>query len=119
MSDIPPLWEPETWNCYEKILASKRRITGSALAWHRRLENIIERSHPDFISFCKSLMTEWTRIWTEIEQLGQGVPVSQLRKRNKDLEAREVRIFNVVQSMTTYKEGPIEYLDALARATKK
>ena len=79
MSDIPPLWEPETWNCYEKILASKRRITGSALAWHRRLENIIERSHPDFISFCEAIMGEWIKIQTEIEQLGTGLWIIYVR----------------------------------------
>ena len=118
LNDIPPRCAPETWNCYQKVLEGKRRTTGAAEAWHRRLENIIEKAHPDFVSFCKALMKEWIRIYTEIEQLGQGMTQNDLRKRNKDLEAREKRIFNVVQAMKTYKEGPIEYLDALARASK-
>ena len=117
LNDIPPRWPPNTWNCYQKMLEGRKRTNCNTEAWHRRMQNVIEKPHPDIVSFCKALMGEWVKIQTEISMLARGMTENSIRKPNKKLIDRDERIFNVVQNLKKYK-SPIDYLSAIASASK-
>ena len=112
---IPPKWGPEMWSVYGKVLEGRTRTTDKLEAWHRRLQAIICRPHPDMDTFIKTLCEEWIFIKTNIKKRLAKLPVFEVSK--KSLLEREERIKRVVFNMATFR-GPIEYLEAIARATK-
>ena len=63
---VPPKWGPEMWSVYSKVLEERTRTTDKPEAWHRRLQEIIVRPHPDFDTFLKVLCEEWIFIKTNI-----------------------------------------------------
>ena len=66
-------------------------------------------------TFIKTLCEEWIFIKTNIKKRLAKLPVFEVSK--KSLLEREERIKRVVFNMATFR-GPIEYLEAIARATK-
>ena len=112
---IPPKWGPEMWSVYGKVLEGRTRTTDKLEAWHRRLQAIICRPHPDFNTFVQTLCEEWIFIKTNIKKHLAQLEAFEVAR--KPLLDREERIKRIVFNMATYR-GPIEYLEAIARATK-
>ena len=112
---VPPRWGPEMWSVYSKVLEGRTRTTDKLEAWHRRLQEIIIRPHPDFDTFLKVICEEWIFIKTNIKKHLAKLKTFEVAK--KTMLDREERIKRIVFNMAAY-QGPIEYLEAIARATK-
>ena len=112
---VPPKWGPEMWSVYSKVLEERTRTTDKLEAWHRRLQEIIVRPHPDFVTFLKVLCEEWIFIKTNIKKHMAKLKTFEVAK--KTMLDREDRIRRIVFNISAY-HGPIEYLEAIARATK-
>ena len=112
---VPPRWGPEMWSVYSKVLEGRTRTTDKLEAWHRRLQEIIIRPHPDFDTFLKVICEEWIFIKTNIKKHLAKLKTFEVAK--KTMLDREERIKRIIFNMAAY-QGPIEYLEAIARATK-
>ena len=112
---VPPKWGSQMWSVYGKVLENRTRTTDKLEAWHRRLQAIIIRPHPDFDTFLKTLCEEWIFIKMNIKKHLAKMESFDLVKKN--LHERENRINRIVFNMPSF-HGPIEYLEAIARATK-
>ena len=106
------------WNMYNRTLTKKSRTTNSVESWHRRLNTLIKK-HPRFEDFVDALKKEWVFIETNIQLVKSG----QLHKVKKTMSKyeieREERIYNVVSNCGLGYRNAIEYLKAIADATKK
>ena len=78
------------------------------------IQAIIMRPHPDMDTFVKTLCEEWIFIKTNIKKHLAKMEVFDVAK--KALHDREERISRIVFNMPSF-HGPIEYLEAIARAT--
>ena len=65
---VPPKWGPQMWSVYGKVLENRTRNTDKLEAWHRRLQAIILRPHPDMDTFVRTLCEEWIFINTNIKK---------------------------------------------------
>ena len=91
------------WSVYRKVLENRTRTTDKLEAWHRLLQDIIFRPYPDFDTFLKVISEESIFIKIQI-------------KKHLAMVEREERINRIVFNMAGY-HGPIEYLEAIARAS--
>ena len=116
---VLPKWSIDEWNIYEKIINKHETSTCKLEAWHQRLSKVLMKSHPSFEEFCKSLMGEWTKIDYEMEHLKNGYGRKDLKFNTSVSERkRKERIYNVVMNVNDYSTI-VEYLDAMATASKK
>ena len=116
---IPPKWKPEEWNIYEKIIKKEETSTCKLEGWHNKLDKILMKPHPSFQEFCQVLMGEWVRIDFELDHLASGYTRDDLKfKACTQEEKRNLRIYNVAVSVNDF-HSIIDYLDAMAIASKK
>lgn len=113
--EVPPKWGPEMWSVYGKVLENRTRTTDKLEAWHRRLQAIILRPHPDMDTFVLTLCEEWIFIKTNIKKHLAKMETFDITR--KPLKDREERISRIVFNMPSF-HGPLEYLESIARATK-
>ena len=77
------------------------------------------RSHLTIDQFMDELMKEWTFVETQIDHLESGGDKKDLKKTMNSADVvRMERIKRVVERARTY-DSPIDYLHAIAAATKK
>ena len=77
------------------------------------------KSNPSFEDFCKSLMGEWTKIDYEMDHLKNGYGRNDLKFNPSVAERkRKERVYNVAMNVNNYSTI-VEYLDAMATASKK
>ena len=103
------------WSVYGKVLESRTRTTDKLEAWHRRLQAIILRPHQDMDTFVRTLCEEWIFINTNIKKHLAKLETFDVAK--KTFHDREHRISRIVFNMPSF-HGHLEYLEAIARATK-
>ena len=116
--DHPPVWPPSMWNMYSRTLSKKARTTNSLESWHRRLNTLLER-HRRFEEFVDALIKEWCFIETNIQHVKSGQAHLVKKTMSKHEEERESRIFNVVSNCGKGYRDAIDYLSAIADASKK
>ena len=102
------------WSVYKKVLEHRTRTIDKLEAWHRRLQEIIFRPHPDFDTFLKVICEEKIFIKTQIKK--HLAKLETFKVATKTVLEREERINRIVINMAGY-HGPIEYLEAIARAS--
>ena len=116
---ILPKWKPEEWNIYEKIIKKEDTSTCKLEAWHKKLDKILMKPHPSFQEFCQVLMGEWVRIEFELDHLASGYTREDLKFKASSQETkRSERIYNIAISVNNF-HSIIDYLDAMAVASKK
>ena len=77
------------------------------------------KSNPSFEDFCKSLMGEWTKIDYEMDHLKNGYGRNDLKFNPSVPERkRKERVYTVAMNVNNYSTI-VEYLDAMATASKK
>ena len=84
------------WSVYEKVLENRTRTTDKLEAWHRRLQVIIFRPHPDFDTLLKVLSEEWIFIKTQIKKHLDKLYPFEVAKKTM-LEREEMR--NIVSQV--------------------
>ena len=107
--EVPPKWGPEMWSVYGKVLENRTRTTDKLEAWHRRLQAIILRPHPDMDTFVLTLSEEWIFIKTNIKKHLAKMETFDITR--KPLKDREERISRIVFNMPSF-HGPLEYLES-------
>ena len=112
---VPPKWGPQMWSVYGKVLENRTRTTDKLEAWHRRLQAIILRPHPDMDTFVRTLCEEWIFIKMNIKKHLAKLDTFDVAK--KSFHDREHRISRIVFNMPSF-HGSLEYLEAIARVTK-
>jgi hypothetical protein len=86
---------------------------------HLRLDNVLMKAHPTFEMFAKLLMGEWNKIECEMDHLVSGYTASDLRFVASMAErTTQERIYNVAMSVNSY-HSIVDYLSAMAVASKK
>ena len=77
------------------------------------------KAHPTFEEFAKLLMGEWNKIEYEMDHLESGYTASDMRFAASMAERkRQERIYNVAMSVNSY-HSIVDYLSAMAVASKK
>ena len=116
---VLPSWTIEEWNIYDKILNDEETSTCKLEAWHQTLDKLLMKAHPSFEEFWQVIMREWIRIEFEMDQLESGNTREDLRfKASKAERKRRERILNVATNVNNY-HSIVEYLNAMAIASKK
>ena len=116
---ISPKWKPEELKIYEKIIKKEDTCTCKLEGWHNKLDKILMKPHPSFQEFCQVLMGEWVRIDFELDHLASGYTRDDLKhKACSQEEKRNSRIYNVAVSVNDF-HSIVDYLDAMAIASKK
>ena len=116
---VLPNWKIEEWNIFEKIINNEETSTCKLEAWHQTLDKLLMKAHPSFEEFCKIIMREWIRIDFEMDKLESGNTRKDLRcNASKAEKNRHDRIHNVASSVNTF-HTIVEYLNAMAVASKK
>ena len=116
---VLPKWKISEWNIYEKIINKHETSTCKLEAWHQRLSKVLMKSHPSFEDFCKSMMGEWTKLDYEMEHLKNGYGRNDLKFNPSVAERkRKERVYTVAMNVNNYSTI-VEYLDAMATASKK
>ena len=114
-----PRWRIEEWNIYEKIIKKEETSTCKLEAWHKNLDRILMKPHPSMEHFCRVLMGEWVKIEYEMDLLESGVTKEKLKFKASSTEInRQDRIFNVAMSVNNF-HTIVDYLNAMAVASKK
>lgn len=104
-----PLFPPQLWNVYDRVLNHQDRTNNFAEAAHRRLQTELDVNHPSIWNFIDGLRRVQKGRDLLYEQYVSGNAAA--TKRNKYIKA-DARILKIVQ---TYAErGIIEYLRGLA-----
>ena len=84
-----------------------------------RLDNVLMKAHPTFEMFAKLLMGEWNKIECEMDHLVSGYTASDLRFVASMAERTTHEwIYNVAMSVNSY-HSIVDYLSAMAVASKK
>ena len=116
---VLPKWKIEEWNIYEKIIKKEETSTCKLEAWHQNLDRLLMKAHPTFEEFCQVLMGEWNKIDFEMDLLESGHTRDQLKFKTSTADInRQKRIFNIAMSVNSY-HSIVEYLNAMAVASKK
>ena len=116
---VLPTWKIEEWNIYEKIINHEETSTCKLEAWHKTLDKLLMKAHPSFEEFCQVVMREWIQIEFEMDLLESGSQHNDLRfKSSKAERKRQDRILNVATNVNNY-HSIVEYLNAMAVASKK
>ena len=116
---ILPKWKPEEWNIYEKIIKKEDTSTCKLEAWHKKLDKILMKPHPSIQEFCQVLMGEWVRIEFELDHLASGYTREDLKFKASSQEIKRSEwIYNIAISVNNF-HSIIDYLDAMAVASKK
>ena len=116
---VLPRWRIEEWNIYEKIIKKEETSTCKLEAWHKNLDRILMKPHPSMEHFCRVLMGEWVKIEYEMDLLESGVTKEKLKFKASSTEInRQDRIFNVAMSVNNF-HTIVDYLNAMAVASKK
>jgi hypothetical protein len=104
-----PMFQPQTWSCYERTLNNEARTNNFAEAAHRRLQANFGVDHPTlwkFIDGLRSVQKSTDQLYEEFVR-GSQPP----RKRTKYQQADE-RILNLVEDFENREI--IEYLRGIA-----
>ena len=116
---VLPKWKIEEWNIYEKIVIKEETSTCKLESWHNRLDKVLMKAHPTFEEFCEVIMGEWVKIDYELDHLESGYTASDMRFNASLAERkRQERIYNVAMSVNSF-HSIVDYLNALAVASKK
>ena len=116
---VLPKWRIDEWNIYEKIINKEETSTCKLESWHNRLDRVLMKTHPTFEEFCKVIMGEWVKIDYEMDHLESGFTVKDIRfSASMSEKKRQERIYNVAMSVNNY-HTIIDYLNAMAVASKK
>lgn len=106
----PPLFHPEIWSVYDRVISETDRTNNHAEAAHRRLQCELSMDHPTIWKFINTLKKI---------QCGRDVFYEKLRagfepphKLKKYVQA-DIRIKNIVTEYTTTRTF-VEYLKAIA-----
>ena len=116
---VLPKWKIEEWNIYEKIVKKEETSRCKIESWHNRLDKVLMKAHPTFEEFCEVIMDEWVKIDYELEHLESGYTASDMRFNASLAERkRQERIYNVAISVNSV-HSIVDYLNAMAVASKK
>jgi hypothetical protein len=107
-----PLFDINKWCVHERTIDNEPRTTNFLEGWHRRVQSIAVKDHPNLWEFLKMLKGEQSRTQMLINAASSGEDVARRRKKK---EARDQRIRKMV---TEYEErtseGFKEYLSGMA-----
>ena len=112
-------WKIEEWNVYDKIIKKEETSTCKLESWHNKLDKVLMKAHPTFEEFAKLLMGDWNKIEYEMDHLESGYTASDMTFAASMAERkRQERIYNVAMSVNSY-HSIVDYLSAMAVASKK
>lgn len=83
-----PLFSPQVWSAYERILEGEPATTNHLEGWHNRFMNIVSKKHPGMWPFLIDLLHEQSNTELRVEQLLAGQPPVRPRKSVRDAHSR-------------------------------
>ena len=96
-----PRFPIPTWNVYTRTLEGIDRTNNNVEAWHRRLNALVGKKHPNLYEFLNALKREEQYTESQREDHEGGIPGP---KRRKKYIQNDERILSIVLRFNTFVE---------------